>query len=112
MYFGASHRGVGGEWADASCAFNKQASQTNNENCRQHTCPRRKMKDGDSLNTVHHNHLPGGRFKGDSGSRRLENGEQMPVLTSRNGKRMFRVDSGVEACQRPDAGGVAAKART
>lgn len=34
MYFGASHRGVGGEWADASCAFNKQASQTNNENCR------------------------------------------------------------------------------
>ena len=57
-----------------------------------------------SLNPVHHIPLPGGRFKGDGGSRRLENGVQMPVLTGRKSKRRFRAHwNGNE----PDAGGIA-----
>lgn len=33
--------------------------------------------------------------------RRLEDGEQMPVLTGRNSKRRFRVDSGAKRANTP-----------
>ena len=38
----------------------------------------------------------GGRMEANGGSRRMEDGVQMPVLTSRNSKRRCRVDSGVQ----------------
>ena len=44
--------------------------------------------------------------------RRLEDGERMPVLTGRNSKRRFRVDSGAEADRHRDAGAVSGESES
>ena len=44
--------------------------------------------------------------------RRLEAGVKMPVLTGRNSKRRFRVDSGAEADRHRDAGAVSWKSES
>lgn len=44
--------------------------------------------------------------------RRLEDGVQMPVLTGRNSKRRFRVDSGAEADRHRDAEAVSGKSES